>query len=528
MAIPKFEDFLYPFMLHLMEKDSNKKDMIDSLSTYFKISDEDMKLKTRGGTNYQIYDRIGWCLQWLRRAMFVEIPQRGVWRITQRGREYMDFHSDLKESNLLEYPEFAEYSAGNSERNISSNNKLIQQRKDTAYMKHNDNWLEIIETIKPIIKQKLSFISYCNAVVTMFRLLGWKKSKGTLVTFNSVEAQEDGFLILLNIENENIQIPIISLDLNLEYSIDSQASSLNKAMKEVNSNIGILFAEEIKIYYHNSNEEVEPICILTIPFDEQVETGHALCNLLSYSTFSLKKLEDFCNELCDKIPSKSNLLKHISAIAQDSQMIEQFIADCLKNEGYDEDVVYEELNKYKFQINIKGLHQKDGIVIEEGHKNSHDTTKFSFDSGKTFLKKRYFVLEVIRRYIKENPLVTYDDLEKVFPSEIISKKRGVIRPLSVVQEWVKERPDVKSRYFMAENEIITLADGMQVVVHNQWGSHFPKFLAIANKMYDVISNKPYESVENVSEMVKESEPEQTRDFGIKISADSFSKFTNKK
>ena len=110
MAIPKFEDFLYPFMQHLMEKDSNKADMITALSDHFNISDEDRLLKTKGGSAYQVSDRIGWSLQWLRRALFVEIPERGVWKITQRGRDYMMSHSDLRESDLMEYPEFAEYS----------------------------------------------------------------------------------------------------------------------------------------------------------------------------------------------------------------------------------------------------------------------------------------------------------------------------------------------------------------------------------------------------------------------------------
>ena len=82
MAIPKIEDFLYPFMKHLMEKDSNKADMITALSNHFNISDEDRQLKTKGASSYQVSDRIGWSLQWLRRALFVEIPERGVWKIT--------------------------------------------------------------------------------------------------------------------------------------------------------------------------------------------------------------------------------------------------------------------------------------------------------------------------------------------------------------------------------------------------------------------------------------------------------------
>lgn len=109
MVIPKFEDFLYPFMLHLTDGDSSKADMISVLSDFFDLSEEDKKLKT-GGTSLQLNDRVGWSLQWLRRAHFVEIPERGVWRITQRGRDYMSAASDLRESDLMKYPEFAEYS----------------------------------------------------------------------------------------------------------------------------------------------------------------------------------------------------------------------------------------------------------------------------------------------------------------------------------------------------------------------------------------------------------------------------------
>lgn len=101
MAIPKFEDFLFPFMMHLTEQDSNKADMVSVLSNFFNLTEEDKNLKTKGGSSYQIYDRIGWSLQWLRRAKFVEIPEKGIWRITQRGRDYMKTATDLRESDLL-------------------------------------------------------------------------------------------------------------------------------------------------------------------------------------------------------------------------------------------------------------------------------------------------------------------------------------------------------------------------------------------------------------------------------------------
>jgi len=109
MAIPKFEDFLYPFLSLLNEKEITNKEIKENLIVHFGLTDEDRMLKTKGGTAYQIDDRIGWCRQWLRRALFIEIPQRGLYRITQRGKEYLNTHNDLRQEDLLQYPEFAEY-----------------------------------------------------------------------------------------------------------------------------------------------------------------------------------------------------------------------------------------------------------------------------------------------------------------------------------------------------------------------------------------------------------------------------------
>ena len=109
MAIPKFEDFLYPFLIQLKDKDVSTKEMKEALVKHFNLTDEDCSLKTRNGSAFQLNDRIGWSRQWLRRALFIEIPQRGIYRITQRGKDYLLSHNDLRQADLLKYSEFAEY-----------------------------------------------------------------------------------------------------------------------------------------------------------------------------------------------------------------------------------------------------------------------------------------------------------------------------------------------------------------------------------------------------------------------------------
>lgn len=108
MAIPKFEDFLYPFLYRLKDMDNvSIKDMKKSIIGHFHLTEEDCKLRTKSGSTNQLDDRLGWSRQWLRRALFIEIPQRGNYKITKRGIEYLQNHTDLRQTDLMEYPEFA-------------------------------------------------------------------------------------------------------------------------------------------------------------------------------------------------------------------------------------------------------------------------------------------------------------------------------------------------------------------------------------------------------------------------------------
>ena len=254
-------------MQHLMMNDSNKADMISALSDHFSISEEDRQLKTKGGSAYQVSDRIGWSLQWLRRALFVEIPERGVWKITQRGRDYMKSHTDLRESDLMEFPEFEEYSGRRENIDSKTKRTIMASAFDETYLKQNDNWLEIVETVKPIIEFHSPYTTFYNSVVTCFRLLGWKKSKGTIVTFPSNEPTVKEGLIFLTIEKENLHVPIVPLDLNESYTDESRLKVLFKAMEEWNCFVGLLFSESIQVFYKCKDSKT-PVCISTIYFDE--------------------------------------------------------------------------------------------------------------------------------------------------------------------------------------------------------------------------------------------------------------------
>ena len=119
---------------------------------------------------------------------------------------------------------------------------------------------------------------------------------------------------------------------------------------------------------------------------------------------------------------------------------------------------------------------------------SRDRTKYSFEGGQ-LLSKRRFVLEVVKYYVRCHPQISYESLIRVFPATLNSNKsNGVVKRYNDVAKQVALNPDVRNRFFMKADEVITLSNGMQVVVHNQWGDDFDKFLKVAESQYTVKSS----------------------------------------
>ena len=113
MAVPTFEEFLYPFLLATNSKDMTISEMRQYIVDYFHLTDEDCSLRTKSGNSTQVSDRMNWVRQYLRRALMIDLPERGVYRITQRGRDYLASHNTMRKQDLMQYEEFAAYARGN-------------------------------------------------------------------------------------------------------------------------------------------------------------------------------------------------------------------------------------------------------------------------------------------------------------------------------------------------------------------------------------------------------------------------------
>lgn len=172
----------------------------------------------------------------------------------------------------------------------------------------------------------------------------------------------------------------------------------------------------------------------------------------------------FIIELLDRVAVlEEKVLKLEKLIAEKDEKIlehEQNNNSELKDKAY---------NKTKDKINDK----------------TRDKTRYMFE-GHQCLKNK-LVWRVVKKYISENNWVSFEDLKRTFP-DYLQGSFGVIREISTI--------DPKSiRYFMydgkdpekfkvgKEIEVLTLSDGTEIVVSNQWvKDNIKNFIKVAEAL----------------------------------------------
>lgn len=194
--IPTFEKFLYPFLLFLKDGEMNVKELRQRLIEHFNLSAEDVLLRTRNRNVTQVNDRIGWARQYFRRALFIDIPQKGVYRLTERGRDYLSQHDSLGIEDLMRYPEFAEYKTGKPKDVVGiikheNENLTPHEQMELAYdVISNDLADQLLDEVKSKSPQFFE-----NLVVKLLVAMGYGgNEKEALVTRFSHDDGIDGII----------------------------------------------------------------------------------------------------------------------------------------------------------------------------------------------------------------------------------------------------------------------------------------------------------------------------------------------
>jgi len=113
MAVPTYDQFMLPLLgLAADGQEHSLRDAVATLADRLAISEADREELLPSGTQTKIYNRVGWAIAYLNRALLIEKLGRGRFRITQRGRELLAEKPECIDKEFLDrYEEFRAFKA---------------------------------------------------------------------------------------------------------------------------------------------------------------------------------------------------------------------------------------------------------------------------------------------------------------------------------------------------------------------------------------------------------------------------------
>ena len=146
MAIPDFQTIMRPLLSLFDDGDDHAVgDCRATLADQFGLTAQDLEQRLPSGRAFLFQNRVGWATNYLLNAKMLERVGRGVYRITDTGRDALEAHPDRIDVSVLKsVPEFAEFHSSSRRRGgtIEDASSLEDvattpdERIQTAYSEH--------------------------------------------------------------------------------------------------------------------------------------------------------------------------------------------------------------------------------------------------------------------------------------------------------------------------------------------------------------------------------------------------------
>lgn len=148
MAVPGYQEFMYPFLQKLKDgKEYKLQDLYSDLAEYFNLTDRDIAETLPSGKQTILTNRVGWARTYLSKVGLIKVIRRAVFRITDEGLNVANDPSvtRIDKKLLTRYPSFKEFINKADEESID--NEKAKNEKHTP--------LELIDENYNILKNEL-------------------------------------------------------------------------------------------------------------------------------------------------------------------------------------------------------------------------------------------------------------------------------------------------------------------------------------------------------------------------------------
>ncbi len=331
-------------------------------------------------------------------------------------------------------------------------------------------WNSIVHDLTYCKQKNASEDQYHQEIKSVFIRLGWWRS-GSLKSKERISYGAAKDLIPdIQLLKDGREVLVVEIKKPNNILTGRQVEQLGSYMHELKMPIGLYIGENIQLFYEAEDEKI-PTSVYTIEIKEDSADGKLLCEILGYDGFDYESLKSFCIKQKQKIEIEQKSRIRLKDFFEDEHCennIKELLKDKFLSEGLDEKVVSDVLSNISIAVGNPTPkmpppiinHRREIVKFEYGN-NKGKLPRYSIN-GSDPLSQGRFVLEFVRRYIKDNPTLTYLELLHRLPKEI-QGTYGIINSYNEARtKWIAHNKP----YFY--DDILVSSDGVKIVVSSQW------------------------------------------------------------
>lgn len=167
----------------------------------------------------------------------------------------------------------------------------------------NENWFEIVEILRNTLDSNYSKAEFVSAVENCFRVLGWRKTNGSLIKNYNLPNGSNVDIVLSKTYGGNVQSDYIPVFIQCGEFQYNETDNVSFAMDELLTEAAISFGSCIKFFYRN-NQDI--ILSKEILLEESNHEGIQISDLLLFQHFKKSLVHDYITSLNEKNEVLSN------------------------------------------------------------------------------------------------------------------------------------------------------------------------------------------------------------------------------
>lgn len=227
-------------------------------------------------------------------------------------------------------------------------------------------------------------------------------------------------------------------------------------MKQLETPVGIYWGDEVEVYWKTIGDGSAPLRLLSLNFNVFCEDGETFVSLFSKENYSLDAMRAYKEECEIKVRFDSKvdeLLKEVTA-PKYQEIVKNLISNCLIDRGIAENIIETVIGK----ISVRIFEEREEEATNDAamiHCLPKERTYQSM--SRRSIGARPFAYNLMKQIIDKNRNLSFAKLYALF------KKKNYVEEVAAIEE---KRMD---RWFLQPEEILTLSDGTEVAISNQWG-----------------------------------------------------------